>query len=375
MTIRVLHVPDAVGGNPQGLARAERELGLDSVSVVFAESPFGYPADEILRPTGTTAPRYAGRRARLLLRALVDFNVVHFNFGRTLAPAWLPYADLPLLKAAGKVVVVTFQGDDVRRGDVARARGGISLPTMVPQRYPRDGDQARRRRADAFARHADAIFYLNPDLAAVLPARARFLPYAHVDPRDTPVAPPRVEDGPIVVVHAPSDRAVKGTEHVVAAVKQLRRSGMDVVLDLVEGVPNVVARRRYASADLAVDQLFAGWYGGFAVEVMALGKPVVSFVRMDDLDVLDPAMRVSLPIANATSESVAEVLGDLLAGGRPALAAAGERSRAYVERWHDPRSIARVVVSAYEAALSRPRRFGGRRRARARGSAPPSDSH
>ena len=374
MTIRVLHVPDAVGGNPQGLARAERELGLDSVSVVFAESPFGYAADEILRPLGTTAPRYAGRRARLLLRALVDFDVVHFNFGRTLAPAWLPYADLPLLKAAGKVVVVTFQGDDVRRGDVARARGGISLPTMRPQRYPPDADRIRRRRAEAFARHADAIFYLNPDLAGVLPARARFLPYAHVDPRDTPVAQ-RVEDGPIVVVHAPSDRAVKGTEHVVTAVEQLRRSGVEVVLDLVERVPNAVARRRYAAADLAVDQLFAGWYGGFAVEVMALGRPVVAFVRMDDLDVLDPAMRASLPITNATSESLREVLGELLAGGRPDLAAAGERSRAYVERWHDPRSIAGVVVSAYDAALSRPRRFGGRRRARARGSAPPSDSH
>src|SRR5690242_3548815 len=40
--LRVLHCPTDVGGHPSGLARAERELGLDSHVVAFEDSPFRY---------------------------------------------------------------------------------------------------------------------------------------------------------------------------------------------------------------------------------------------------------------------------------------------------------------------------------------------
>ena len=46
--IRVLHCPDIVGGNPANLARAERELGLQSWAVTFRQTVFSYPIDEVL---------------------------------------------------------------------------------------------------------------------------------------------------------------------------------------------------------------------------------------------------------------------------------------------------------------------------------------
>ena len=48
----------------------------------------------------------------------------------------------------------------------------------------------------------------------------------------------------------------------------------------IEGVPNAEARLRYAAADVVVDQLRIGWYGMFAIESMALAKPVV--VHLDE---------------------------------------------------------------------------------------------
>ena len=51
---------------------------------------------------------------------------------------------------------------------------------------------------------------------------------------------------------------------------------LPVELDIVEGVPHDEARERYARADIVVDQLNAGWHGVFALEAMALGKPVVT---------------------------------------------------------------------------------------------------
>jgi glycosyltransferase involved in cell wall biosynthesis len=356
--LRVLHVPDSVGGHAPGLARAERELGLDSISVVLRPSPFAYAADEVVGPPGTSRAVYERRRLQLVLRALRDFDVVHFNFGRTLLPSWLHGLDLPVLRRAGKTIFVTFQGDDVRQGAPARTRGGASLPTALPSLYPAEADAERRRRVARFERWADGIFYLNPDLAHVLPARARFVPYAHVDPR---IWLPRPRDSARrpVVVHAPSDPIVKGTDRIVDAVGALQAEGLDFEFRLVRGLPHDEARAIYEDADVAIDQLYAGWYGGVAVELMALGVPVLSFIRQDDLGVLPPEMRDDLPVLDISPDSLPAVLRGVLE--RPPSA---ESFRRYAERWHDPRQIALTVSEAYEAA----RGSRGTPRARGRGS-------
>lgn len=349
--LRVLHVPDSVGGHAPGLARAERELGVESTSVVLRKSPFAYAVDEVVGRPGTSRLAYERGRLRLLARALRDFDVVHFNFGRTLVPGWLGAIDLPLLRRAGKAIFVTFQGDDARRGDIAAQRGGLSLPTALPHLYPARADAERRRRVARFARWAHGIFFLNPDLAHVLPARAEFVPYAHVEPREWAARVAGSAGHVPVLVHAPSDPVVKGTNVVLAAVDALHDSGVETRLELVQGRTHAEARAIYARADLAVDQLYAGWYGGFAVEAMALGVPVVSHIRDEDLDVLPQEMRATLPVLRATPDTLAAVLTDWLTGRRPELAAVGAASRAYVERWHDPKTIARSIVDRYRVAL------------------------
>jgi glycosyltransferase involved in cell wall biosynthesis len=370
--VRVLHCPYNVGGQPGALARAERELGLDSRAVVF-EQPSGYAADEVLRRAGVSRVEFERRRWRLLVRAVRDYDVVHFNFGRTLLPeppTWrdpsalhrvagsvLGLRDLPLLRRAGKRIVVTFQGDDARQGDVLRSRYERSLATELPGYYDPGGDAVKRRIVRAFDRWADRIFYLNPDLAHVLPPRAEFLPYAVVDPREwRPVE--REPRSPAVVVHAPTDRAVKGTRHVVAAVERLRADGVDVELRLVEGAPHSEARELYAGATLAVDQLLLGWYGSFGVELMALGKPLVCFLRHEDLGVLPAGMRVELPVESATPDDLPEVLRGLLARPSEELAEAGRRAREFVERWHDPLRVAARLKDVYEEIAATPSRRG-----------------
>lgn len=356
MTLRVLHCPENVGGHPASLARAERRLGIESVSVVSAESPFGYPADEVLRPPGVGRLRYEGRRARLLLRAVRDFDVVHFSFGRTIMPArLLAFRDLPVLRAAGKVIVVTFQGDDVRQGAVLRAAYPESLATACPEAYTPATDAARARTVSWFRRYAHRIYYLNPDLHRMLPAEARFLPYASVDPGALrPAAPPAGDR--VVVAHAPTHRGVKGTDHVVAACAALAREGLPLELDLVEGVDNASAIERYRGAHLGVDQLVAGWYGGVAVEMMALGLPVVAYQRDEDIHVVPPEMRSALPVVQADARTVEAVIRRLVADpaerGRLGLA-----SRAFVERWHDPIEIARGVVADYGVLRDAARRL------------------
>ena len=143
------------------------------------------------------------------------------------------------------------------------------------------------------------------------------------------------------MIHAPSSRGRKGTEHVIAACAEL-----PVELEIVQGLRIDEARRRYALSDIVVEQLNAGWHGDLAIEAMALGKPVVTFLRDEAVKRTQEAFGVRVPIVSATKETLAERL-------RPLVESPGERrrigaeSRAYVERVHDSRRIAERLLEIY----------------------------
>ncbi len=370
-----------IGGNPQGLAEAERAIGLHSWAVSFDASPYQYHCDEVV-PLVPDAPlANEKRRLGLLWRAIRDFDVVHFNFGGTLTAtpisagsggagfslgrsiyntyaALVEMKDLPLLKAAGKAIFVTFQGADARQADYCLRNFRISpVSETGPERYLLGGsDERKRERIARFERYADGIFALNPDLMHVLPSRTKFLPYAHVDPRQWSLVLPGAERRVPIVVHAPTHRQAKGTRFLLEALSRLRDDGVPFELRLIEGLPHADARRAFAEADLVIDQLLAGWYGGVAVECMALGKPVVSYIRKEDLGYLDPDMRAQLPVICAEPETIYGVLKECLTADRQRLVEIGMRGRAYVERWHDPIAIARFLKAEYAAALDATRR-------------------
>jgi hypothetical protein len=369
----------SVGGNPQGLARAERELGLKSWCVAFDRTYFDYQSDEVLMGYKENPLVREIKRWLLLWRAVRDFDVVHFNFGSSIMPQWTPpppadqpqnlswlrwvyrfyvrhleLADLPLLKRAGKGIVVTYQGDDARQGDFCRAHFAISPADEVePGYYGAESDARKRQRISRFAEYADRIFSLNPDLLHVLPPRAEFLPYSHIDLRSWQVAEQRHPNPTTpVVAHAPSHRGVKGTRFILDAVSRVQAEGLSLEFLLVEGLPHGEARHLYRRADLLIDQLLCGWYGGVAVEFMALGKPVICYVREDDLGFIPPPMRQDLPLIKATPASIHRVLREWLTLRRHELPEIGRLGRAYVEKWHDPLKIAARMKEEYGEIMS-----------------------
>jgi len=84
---------------------------------------------------------------------------------------------------------------------------------------------------------------------------------------------------------------------------------------------------------------------------MALGKPVICYIREGDLKFLPEQMRRDLPIINATPATLCDVLREWLTVRRHELREMGRRSRAYVERWHDPLQIATALKREYEAVM------------------------
>ena len=125
------------------------------------------------------------------------------------------------------------------------------------------------------------------------------------------------------------------------------RASCPVDLEIVEGLHHDEARRRYEDADIVVDQLNAGWYGLFAIEAMALGKPVVTFLH-------DEAVA-------RTEDAFGTTRADRLRHRRDARRRASARSsrtptdrrrvgaasRAYVERVHDVDRVADRLLDIY----------------------------
>jgi len=358
--LRVLHVPAVVGGHAIGLARAERELGLDSRVVAFDPPPFSYVPDEVLF-SGAGPCRRELRRWSFLRRALRDADVVHFNFGSTILPRYWPSAhrgirrpyggyarlvegfDLRVLRRAGKGIVVTFQGDDARQEVGLRRRVPDEHGKWIADYYNAPDDARKREAIARFDRHAHTLFSLNPDLLDVLPARAQFRRYASVDPRTVDVPQPARNDPPLVV-HVPTDRRVKGTEYVVRAA-----ASIGAELRLVEGVSHADALRAIERADVVVDQLLTGWYGAVAVEALARARPVIAHLHAPDLARLPATMRAELPVLDATPDTLADVLRNALADDRDEL---GRRGRAFAERWHNPLKIAERTRDAYERSVA-----------------------
>jgi glycosyltransferase involved in cell wall biosynthesis len=163
-----------------------------------------------------------------------------------------------------------------------------------------------------------------------------------LDLREFTPAPPSDSPRPLVV-HAPSSREKKGTEWVIEACAQL-----PVELDIVEGVPHEEARARYARADIVVDQLKAGWHGVFALESMALGKPVVTFLKPDVVERSAEGYGIRIPIVPATRETLVDALRPLVE--QPSLRReVGAQSRAYVEQVHDVDRVADRLVDVYRS--------------------------
>jgi glycosyltransferase involved in cell wall biosynthesis len=307
--LRVTLCPVNTAGVPWTNTQALRRRGVDARLVVFERYKLHPEADWSLNAASNSL--LLSRQARqwaALARLLPRTDVFHFHFALTLVPQSLQFA---ILRAARKKSVMHYLGSDIRGKTPEQLAAGKKADAEVVGSY-------------------DAIRWV-PEAEVIPPG----VDLARIDP-----APPSDRPRPLVV-HAPSSRRRKGTEQVIAAVE-----GLDADLELVEGLRHDEAFERYRGADIVVDQLNAGWYGLFAIEAMALGKPVVTFLHEEAVRRTEEAVGTRVPIVSATAETLREVLRPLVADAarRRAL---GAESRAYVERVHDLERVTDRLLDLY----------------------------
>lgn len=102
----------------------------------------------------------------------------------------------------------------------------------------------------------------------------------------------------------------------------------------------------YKTADIIIDQMYAQTYGVFAVEAMALGKPVITYISEEIRKTFPP----ELPIFSATIENLEEVAEALIQNGK-LREEAGKAGRRYVEDYHDNRKVAKMQAEIYQGII------------------------
>ncbi len=326
-------------------SRADRLLGTDARSLVFTTYRMTRDFDLVLANLAESVHRrapgfYRAFHYAVLAYALVRFDIFHYYCDRgILLPAvriGIHPFELRILRAAGKRLYTYTYGADVRTRDATIDLGRYNFCvdcTDVGKACICDTAEGERNVA-RIASFATAMLAMG-DMKAYVPGARDFhywpLDLAHIPFIGVPTSAAR----PLRIVHAPNHPQFKGTRHLLAVVERLRSAGVSIELDLVQGLSNEEALLRYEQASIVAEQFIGGFHGYTALEAMAMGKPVVAYIR-DPADLIAPG---DCPIVSADPDSLYDVLTSLLRDPEK-LHDLGRRGRDYVRRYYSVEAFA-----------------------------------
>ncbi|MBI1731080.1 glycosyltransferase [Candidatus Acetothermia bacterium] len=337
---RILHLPIAIAGQHHVFPQCLKTLGAKADSLVIGENPFGYPSD--LQPD--VAPTDFPALCELLERVAGQYDIFHFHavslfYGRT-NPLFYGM-DLLLLKAMGKRVFFHFRGDEIRMPSVFEKMSPYHYVNDNPnQMYSYINEPDQRAFRDFVTSVCDRVLTTDAELQTYAP-ESLIVPRA-LDLRQWEYLGAG-QNKIIKIVHAPSNRGIKGTDFILQAIERLKNEGLDFEFSLIENRSHEEATNLYREADIIIDQVRIGTFAMVTTEAMALGKAVVVFYR-DDLKHYLPT---PLPVANANPENLYLVLKDLIQD-REKIRALGLLGRKYVEEHHDVKHLSEILLRLYE---------------------------
>jgi Glycosyl transferases group 1 len=344
--MKIIMAPVNIAGQPIQIAREMQRIGINARLLQYTSGEghaFGYEVDK----TVNLLPNRRSTMMSTLKECLIeDYDIYHFwlrslFYGRAYND--FPGMDIPMIKARGKRIIYRFTGFDLRMRSEDMRKNPYSA---FHYGYDLGFDESMQKKYLAFLEeYVDEFIVQDPEMQDFLP-RAKIIPrvidiekwaYEGIKPSNKPL-----------VVHAPSVKKSKGTEFVEKAIDELKNEGLQFEYKPIVGMKNEEAKQWYKKADIIVDQLHVGWYGVLALEGMALGKPVVVYIREELLEKFEH----DIPIQNANPETAKSSLRELITDYEMRVDL-GNRARKYVEQVHDVRKVVPQLVNVYKGVLQR----------------------
>jgi glycosyltransferase involved in cell wall biosynthesis len=352
--MRVLHLPYNIASQISVTVRALRDIGVDARGLVLnglalqdADAVENYSLSLPWHHHPILSLRQSIKWLDAFRAAVRWADVVHWHYTVTNFPRDLDLRYIALLK---KPRLVQFWGTEIR-DPVQAGRDNPYLRNLltVENNYSISSRTSRATQKrfsksgfECLIPGPEMFDYLHPDLfpspfrteASLL--LSEFEPL-YPDPRNRRP----------LVVHIPSRPEVKGTGHVLSAVERLSKR-MDFEFRLIQQMPHREVLAVMRESDIVLDQFIIGSYGTVALEAMALGKPVLCYIKPS----LYARLPTGIPVVNANPDNLEGILEMQLKDGQ-LRAETGRLGRRYVEQHHDAHQIARQLERIYRGLLEK----------------------
>lgn len=329
--MNVLHGMSEISGQGKYTVHGLRENGVNAQLALFSDAKNSYRfADIILDRTDMQAARdFAEQMAE-------EIGVFHSHAGDTLLP---DQSDLNMFKKNDVRIFAELHGTEIRY-----IFNEEPLP-FAPKEYidPEEKLMRQKRLLHLFDK-SDGIILHSAGQYKYLPQSIDKPVYIVPLRVDISELSPQYETSNerLRIVHAPTDRRFKGTDHILEALEHVKD---DYELVLVEGKTPEEAREIYRTADIIIDQISGGSYGVFSIEAMALGKPVITYISEQTR-----REHPLLPIVSADFDSLSEIVSGLLADRKRRISL-GKSGREYADRYHDNVRVTSLLPELYAGKM------------------------
>jgi len=341
-----------------GIYAFTRELKRRGYQIDFygiKKTHFDMPVDFLLEFSNSPWRSFF-QRVRYFFKVLFRYDVWHFNFMEVF---FFYPLNLFILKILGKKIVVTFRGIDVQTDlEFLPKRLFEKIPSSDWPEYYRIQflrknfwpNLLKKVRRQIFIWFADKVILTGPFLAGQVSRYDKIIPFAR-QMKELISYPQKESKTKIRILHVPSDQIVKGTAEISQAFKSLAQKYPQHSFEVLPPLPRQELLERIAKADIIVDQVIIGWYGGQAVEAMALGKIVMAFLNPTYLQLVPFGKEI--PIWNTNCWSFENDLETLIKIFPYIKDDWQKKSSRFAQKVHDSRRIAQKYLAVYQEAYEK----------------------
>lgn len=340
--VRVLIGPANYAAQGYAWARALEQLDdVVAKNMQVRDDQYGFPADYSIELLAYRLAYHWSRKHRSAV--ITQFTHVLFEAERPILGRVAGFdvrREVDLLRKAGLAVAFVSHGSDLRLPSRHAA-----FDKWTPFNDPTDPWvqrlEARASYTNALLDDIEApVFVVTPELLLDRPS-ATWLPNV-VDAGRWEVSQPPLTDGTPRVLHAPTNVRVKGTHLIEPVVRALQDARVIEYLPR-SGVPSAEMPGLYRGVDVVLEQFRLGIYSTTAIEAMAAGRVVVSYLRDQVRDHVRRASGLEVPIVQASPDTLDETLRDIASRPRhyQEIAARGPE---FVRALHDGRYSAKILA-------------------------------
>lgn len=279
--------------------------------------------------------------------AVLKYDIFHFFYNQGLFfPSGIAhFLELPILKLMGKKTIICAYGSDVRTEKITRNLGkyhfyfDYSHEEILKEIGP---DLKIEKRVNHVLKYA-TVSISAYDMIEYTPGSKNDVFYWSVDTKEwKPVYETSNEN--IVILHATNQKKYKGTRFLIEAIKRLKKEGYQIEYIFIEKTTNKEARELYKKADIIAEQFLGGSHGYFAIEAMALGKPVLSYLAKKEYL---PSW-AECPIVNTSLDNLYDNLV-MLIKDKNLRQELGKKGREYVEKVYSLEKVGQRFDAIYKS--------------------------